>query len=139
MQYLADEDEEDDATPVSLAEDFDANEDAKAFLAGLPTLDPAQYDLRRLHHALQNDVDILTNVGISSRHSPKQMPSWRGSRNHSAAAARQEGFAIHVLQGHGALSLPRAGTGAGAAWRKSAGSPHIRRMDSGASPIEREP
>jgi hypothetical protein len=26
----------------------------------------------------------------------------------------------------------------GAAWRKSAGSPHIRRMDSGASPIERE-
>ena len=53
IQYLVCEDEEDDITPTSLADEFDANIDAKAFLENLPILDTAQYDLRALHKALQ--------------------------------------------------------------------------------------
>ena len=40
----------------------DANEEAKEYLNGLPALDPAQYELRKLHHAIQKDVDILTGI-----------------------------------------------------------------------------
>ena len=45
MRFLAREDEEDDATPGSLADDFEANEEARAFLA-VAYARPGQYDLR---------------------------------------------------------------------------------------------
>lgn len=61
-RYLAREDEEDDAVPTSLADDLDANEEARAALAGMPTVDPAAYDLRRLHEAVQGDVRVLTEL-----------------------------------------------------------------------------
>ncbi len=140
MQYLANEDEEDDATPASLAEDFDANEDAKAFLAGLPTLDTAQYDLRRLHHALQNDVDILTHVWLLIKDIHPEA---------DAKLARLKELLGGPLRGKKALLFTyykdtarylyrELGEGHGAAWRRAIGNPNIRRMDSGASPAERE-
>ncbi len=57
LAYLAREDEEDDATPTSLADQFDANEDAKRLLEALGTANPADYDLRKLHKAVEHDVD----------------------------------------------------------------------------------
>jgi hypothetical protein len=59
MQFLEREDVEDDATPGSLAETLDAQAEARAFLESLPTLDPAQYEMRRLHEALQRDIRAL--------------------------------------------------------------------------------
>ncbi len=53
VTFLTTEDEEDDATPASVAEDLEENEQARRFLDGLPPIDASQYDLRALHHALQ--------------------------------------------------------------------------------------
>ena len=62
IRFLSSEDEEDDATPISLADEIDANQEAREFLETLGTVDPAQYDLRKLHDAVQHDVDVLSNI-----------------------------------------------------------------------------
>ncbi len=62
IRFLSSEDEEDDATPISLADEIDANEEAREFLETLGTIDPAQYDLRKLHDAVQHDVDVLSDI-----------------------------------------------------------------------------
>jgi superfamily II DNA or RNA helicase len=62
LRYLSREDEEDDATPTSLAEEIDANEDAQRVLDEMASVDPTQYDLRRLHEAVQHDVEVLSEI-----------------------------------------------------------------------------
>lgn len=62
IRFLSSEDEEDDATPVSLADEIDANQEAREFLDTLGTVDPTQYDLRKLHDAVQHDVDVLSDI-----------------------------------------------------------------------------
>jgi superfamily II DNA or RNA helicase len=62
LRYLAREEEEDDATPSSLAEEIDESEEAGKVLESMETIDPSDYDLRRLHDAVQHDVDILTEI-----------------------------------------------------------------------------
>ncbi len=140
MQYIADEDEEDDATPVSLAEEFDASEDARAFLAQLPMLDPAQYDLRRLHHALQNDVEKLTDVWqLIKDIKPEADAKLTRLKELLGGPLRGQKVLLFTYYKDTARYLYRElGQERGAAWRKAIGDPHIRRMDSGASPTERE-
>ena len=58
LRYLEREDLEDDAVPSSLADELDANEDAKRVLESMETVDPTLYDLRRLHRAVQHDVKV---------------------------------------------------------------------------------
>lgn len=60
--YLAREDEEDDATPSSLADELDANEDAKRLLEAMATVDTAEYDLRGIDRAVKHDVKVLTRI-----------------------------------------------------------------------------
>ncbi|MPZ75077.1 MAG: helicase [Deltaproteobacteria bacterium] len=60
--FLSSEDEEDDATPSSLADEIDANEEARAFLETLGTVDAATYNLRKLHEAVQHDVEVLSDI-----------------------------------------------------------------------------
>ena len=62
MRYLAREDEDDDGAPVSRADEMDASDEACDVLESLEPLDTSQYDLRRLHDALQHDVDSLTEL-----------------------------------------------------------------------------
>ena len=62
MRYLEREEEEDDATPTSRAEELDAIEEAKAVLEKLPELEASQYDLRKLHEAIQHDIEALTDI-----------------------------------------------------------------------------
>jgi superfamily II DNA or RNA helicase len=76
LRYLEREDSEDDAMPSSLADELDANEDAKRVLEGMATVDPSLYNLRRLHNAVQHDVKVLTEVwdkvkGIDPKHDSK--------------------------------------------------------------------
>ena len=76
LRYLEREEAEDDALPESLADELDANEDAKRILASMATVDPSLYDLRRLHKAVQHDVHVLTEVwakvkDIDPRHDTK--------------------------------------------------------------------
>lgn len=60
LRYFSSEDEEDDATPTSLADEIDANDEARVALEALQVVDPSMYDLRRLHEAVQHDVEVLS-------------------------------------------------------------------------------
>ena len=62
LRYLEREDEEDDATPRSVADEIDANEESQQMLEAMDSIDPSQYDLRRLHEAVQQDVETLTDI-----------------------------------------------------------------------------
>ncbi|MBI3325246.1 MAG: hypothetical protein HYZ81_00880, partial [Nitrospinae bacterium] len=61
LRYLDGEDEE-DATPTSMAEEMDDSEEARRILDAMERIDPATYDLRRLHDAVQHDVDVLSEI-----------------------------------------------------------------------------
>ena len=140
MQFLASEDEEDDATPTSLADDFDVNVDAKAFLESLPELDTAQYDLRKLHKAIQLDVEILTDIW----HLIKDI-----SPEKDAKLAQLKFLLGNELCGKKVLLFTyykdtarylyrELGLEHGQGWRKSIGDPTIRRMDSSEPTKERQ-
>lgn len=62
IAYLSREDEEDDATPGSLADELDENEDARKLLERMETVNTADYDLRRIDRAVKHDVKVLTRI-----------------------------------------------------------------------------
>ena len=62
LRYLDRENEEDDATPKTLADDLDASEEAKAIIESLETIDTSKYSLRKIHQALQFDVEVFTEI-----------------------------------------------------------------------------
>jgi len=62
LRFVASEDEEDDATAISSSDEVDANDEARAFLETLGTIYPMTYDLRKLHEAVQHDVDVLSDI-----------------------------------------------------------------------------
>jgi len=62
IAYLSREDEEDDATPGSLADELDANEDARRYLERMAGVNTAEYDLRGIHRAVEHDVKVLTRI-----------------------------------------------------------------------------
>jgi hypothetical protein len=62
LRFLEREDEDDDATPASMADEMDASEEAQRILDGMQRIDPTTYDLRRLHDAVQHDVDVLSTT-----------------------------------------------------------------------------
>jgi SNF2 family DNA or RNA helicase len=62
LRYLEREDEEDDATPRSLAEDLDENEDARHTLESMESIDTARYSLRKIHEAVESDVTVLKGL-----------------------------------------------------------------------------
>jgi superfamily II DNA or RNA helicase len=62
IRFLDREDEEDDATPVSLADAIDEDEEARRALEGMEKIDPSLYDLRKLHQAVQHDVEVLSEL-----------------------------------------------------------------------------
>ncbi len=139
MRFLAREDEEDDATPTSLAEDFNENDEARAFLADLLPLDPAAYDLRRLHHDLQHDVEALTDIW----HLIKDMRADADKKLAKlkellSGELRDKKVLLFTYYKDTARYLYRElGEEHGVKWRKSIGDPAIRRMDSGASTKDR--
>ena len=139
MQYLAREDEEDDLTPTSLADDFDANEDAKTYLESLPELDTAQYDLRALHKALQRDIEALTEIWHLIRDiTPAHDDKLQELKRLLGGALRGQKVLVFTYYKDTARYLFRElGTERGESWRDSVGAPNIRRMDSGAAPKDR--
>lgn len=62
IAYLSREDEEDDATPGSLADQLDANEEAQHFLGRMVTIKTGEYDLRGIDRAVKHDVEVLTRI-----------------------------------------------------------------------------
>lgn len=139
LRFLEREDEEDDATPQTRADDLDAHEEARAFLASLPTLDAAQYDLRRLHEALQHDIDKLTEVWHEIRSiTPDRDAKLLRLKELLAGELRAKKVLLFTYYRDTARYLHRElGGEKGEAWRASIGNPRIRRMDSGAPTRER--
>ncbi len=140
MQFLAREDEEDDATPTSLADDFDENIDAQAFLDSLPSLEPAQYDLRKLHKAIQRDVEILTDIWhLIKDISPQKDAKLGRLKALLGDELRGKKVLLFTYYKDTARYLYRElGLEHGKAWRESIGSPNLRRMDSGEPTRERQ-
>jgi superfamily II DNA or RNA helicase len=139
MRFIEREDAEDDATPSSLADELDANAEARDYLALLPALDRSQYELRRLHRALQPDIESLEDVRREIKDiTPDKDAKLDALRQLLARRLRNQKVLLFTNYKDTARYVYRQLVGeAAAAWRGSAGDPHIRRMDSGAPTRER--
>lgn len=141
LRLVAQEDEEDDATPGSRADELDASAETRQFIEQLPTLDAAQYDLKRLHADLRRDVDALREVwrdiaGIT----PERDAKLQELKRLLAGELRGKKVIVFTYYKDTARYLYRnlAGdTPESEEWRAEAGEPRIRRMDSGADARER--
>jgi len=139
MRYLEREEEEDDATPTSRADDLDANEEASAVLKNLPELDASNYDLRRLHEAIQHDIEAMTDIWYRIKdiraEGDKKL---KRLEELLAKELRSQKVLIFTYYKDTARYLFRALTGDSAKeFRRKIGNPNIRRMDSGTSPKDR--
>jgi SNF2 family DNA or RNA helicase len=139
MRYLEREEEEDDATPTSRADELDASEEAREVLKNLPELDASNYDLRRLHEAIQHDIEALTDIWYRIKdiraEGDKKL---KRLEELLTKELRGQKVLIFTYYKDTARYLFRALTGDSAKeLRQKIGNPNIRRMDSGASPKDR--
>ena len=139
LRFLQQEDEEDDATPVSLAEALDLQAEARAVLDTLPVLETSDYDLRRLHRALQRDVEILTSIWqVIKDIKPDHDAKLQRLKDLLGSELRGSKVLVFTYYKDTARYLARELAGEpSSAWRASIGDPHIRRMDSGLAPGDR--
>ena len=133
MRFVAAEDEEDDATPRSLADEMDASEDAKRVLEGMESIDQAKYDLRRLHNALQHDIEGLSAIWDRVKTiSPKDDVKLETLKDILRKAARPKGPDLHVTRTRRATCIHSSGSDnpGAAAFQKGLGA-FRSAMDSG--------
>jgi SNF2 family DNA or RNA helicase len=140
MRLLENEDEDtEDATPSSLATEMDENAETRQIIDALPRLDVGKYDRRRLHRALQQDIDALTEIW----HDIKDI-----SVTHDAKLQRLKSLLETDLLGHKVIIFTYYKDTArylyqilmsddNTAWREVIGNPHIRRIDSTVRPPDR--
>jgi superfamily II DNA or RNA helicase len=140
-RFLSHEDEEDDATPNSLAEALDAHAEARQFIETLPTLDATLYDLKRLHKDLRHDVDALRSIWHDiSGISPADDAKLARLKDLLAGDLKGQKVLLFTYYKDTARYLYQQLAGNSSAaelWRVSADEPRIRRMDSGADTRER--
>src|SRR6266516_2961044 len=141
MRFLAREDEEDDATPKSLSEQLDAHTEARQFIETLPTLNAELYDLKRLHNDLRKDVNALREIWHDiAAITPAEDAKLAKLKALLAGELKGQKVLIFTYYKDTARYLSRqlgSDDPAAAQWKASAGSPRIRRMDSGADARER--
>ncbi|HET9999551.1 MAG TPA: helicase-related protein [Ktedonobacteraceae bacterium] len=139
MRYLAREDEEDDATPGSLSDQLDADSEAREFIAHLPALNAALYDLKRLHNDLRKDVDALREVWreIEAITPARDAKLLQLQRLLAGELRGQKALLFTYYKDTARYLYRQLCDPAAASWRAEAGEPHIRRMDSGADARER--
>jgi SNF2 family DNA or RNA helicase len=139
MRFLEREDEEDDSTPSSMADDLDASEEARQVLGSLPLLDTQQYDLRRIHQELQHDVEALSEVWRLIRNiRPEIDAKLQELKRLLSEDLNGQKVIVFSYYRDTARYLYRELTGERSSdFREKAGNPVIRRMDGGASPRER--
>jgi ERCC4-related helicase len=142
LQYLERENEEDDAVPASLADELDESEEARRVLSSMQTVDTNLYDLRRLHEAVQHDIDVLTGIWekvrkIDAEHDTKL------DRVKQILAGDLKGKKILIFTYYKDTArylyrcLGQDGDDEAAKFRKRLGRANVRRMDSGSDADER--
>ena len=142
MRFLLSENEEDDATPRSLADEMDANDEAHRALEQMETVDHTKYDLRRLHEDLQHDVQVLSDIWQRVKDiRPKDDAKLAKLKEILTGELRGKKVLIfsyykdtarYLYSQIGNPDNPNA-----AAFQKELDAVNIRRMDSGADPRER--
>lgn len=140
MRLVAlDDEDEDDGLPHSMATQFDEDAAAQEVIDSLPHLDPEKYDRRRLHRDLAKDIDALTEIwyeirAIDFAHDAK-LQQFKALLQ---TELRGQKLLIFTYYKDTARYLYRGLTNEESApWRAAMGEPHIRRIDSGASPKDR--
>jgi superfamily II DNA or RNA helicase len=137
VRFLA-RDEEDDPTTGSLADELDAVGEAREYIDGLPSVDLNDFDLRKLIHDVEKDVGLLRQLHERTEN----------LLANDGKLACLEGLLAKQLQGRKVLIFTsfkdtarylerRLKDDAARNWRRSAGNPNIRRIDSGNHPNER--
>lgn len=140
MRLLADEDTDaEDGTPTSLAADIDENEAAREIIDALPRLKADQYDRRRLHRALAEDIESLTDVWYKIRDigfvQDAKLQQFKELLERELLGQKVLIFtyykdtARYLFQGLAGEESRE--------WQRRMGEPNIRRIDSGASPRDR--
>jgi hypothetical protein len=140
LRLLGDDEEDtEDAPPNSRATEMDASDAARQIINTLPRLDADKYDRRRLHRALQEDIDALTEIW----HDIKDI-----SITHDAKLQKLKALLETDLHGQKVIVftyykdtarylyrvlMSDENTG----WRERFGNPHIRRIDSNMRTIDR--
>ena len=139
VRYLAREDEDDDGTPASRAGEIDASADAREILETLTELDTSQYDLRRIHDALQHDVDSLTELWRLVRDiTPERDAKLQTLQRLLSEDLEGQKVIVFTYYRDTARYLFRELTSERCSlFRDRTKAPSIRRMDGGASPSER--
>ena len=142
LRYVQREEEEDDATPKSVADKMDGNEEAAQILEAMEQVDPGSYDLRKLHDALESDKEIFESIwfqikDIRPEHDAKLQKlkellkgELRGKK--VLIFSYFKDTARYVYRNIGHPDVPQAQE-----FRKELGGVNIRRMDSDASPKDR--
>ncbi len=137
MRYLANEDEDD--TPASRADEMDALDEAREVLETLALLDTQQYDLRSIHDALQHDVASLTELWqLVGSITPDLDAKLQTLKQLLSKDLKGQKAVVFTYYRDTARYLYRElNSDQGEDFRRQAGQPLIRRMDGGASPLER--
>jgi superfamily II DNA or RNA helicase len=137
LRFLA-RDEEDEPAAGSLAEELDAVKEARQYIESLPKVDLNQYRLRDLRRDVEEDVRLLRRLfelteGLAERDGKLE-------RLKELLAGELRGNKVLIFSSFKDTSryIHRRLTGQECqAWREVAGSPTIRRIDSGNHPDER--
>lgn len=132
LRYIEKEDEEDDATPASRAEELNISEEAQVVLASMETIDPTQFDLQKLHEAVQHDIEILSEMWyrVKDIH-PEQDAKLESLKNLVAGELKGKKVIVFSYYKDTAKYLfDEIGREKGEKFRKSIGNPAIHRMDS---------
>jgi superfamily II DNA or RNA helicase len=137
VRFLA-RDDEDDLSTGSLAEDLDAVQEARDYIESLPTVDLNDFDLRKLTHDVENDLALLRN--LYDRTEPLVAADGKLARLKGLLGKelkRQKVLIFTSFKDTARYLERRLTDEADKTWRRSAGYPNIRRIDSGNHPAER--
>ena len=128
----SDDEDADDGTPTSRAEEIDATAEAREIIDALPHLDSSKYDRRKLHRALSEDIDALTEIWDDIRRiTIDQDAKLQQLKQLLESDLRGQKVLIFTYYKDTARYLYRAlMADENAIWRETAGDPHIRRIDS---------
>jgi SNF2 family DNA or RNA helicase len=153
MRFLA-RDEEDELAAGSMAEELDTVAEARAYIESLPCVDLNQYELRKLRHDVEADVESLRTLHDRIEQLTAQdgklavLKTLLATPPEQVAIHNPKGEPIYGLKGKKVLIFStfkdttryiyrRLTDTASQEWTEAAGSPKIRRIDSGNHPSER--
>jgi superfamily II DNA or RNA helicase len=137
MRFLERE-TEDDPAPGSVADELDAVAEAKAYIDSLQRVNLNEYDLRKLRHDVEADVTLLRT--LYDRSAPLVETDGKLEVLKQLLASDLKGRKVLIFSSfkdttryiHRRLTNDNNGE-----WRRVAGDPEIRRIDSGNHPDER--